>query len=195
MSTSSQSATELREEQALVLLSGGIDSTACAHFMQQRTTTVRALFINYGQVSGPREERAAQDVAAYYDIPLQIVRCIGVERKSAGLIRGRNGFFVFLALMEARMDAGIIVSGIHDGTRYWDCGREFVESIQHVIDGYTGGKIRVSLPFLSWSKRDIWDFCQASKVPVNLTYSCEQGGDQPCEECDSCRDLKMLYAC
>jgi 7-cyano-7-deazaguanine synthase len=181
--------------EALVLLSGGIDSTACVAFLKDRTDSARAIFLDYGQLSRKQEERAACAVASHFGIALTIIRCAGAKPKNAGLISGRNAFLVFLALMETQMRAGIIALGVHSGTRYWDCGPQFVAAVQQLLDGYTDGKIRLSLPFLDWTKREVWDFCKASNVPLELTYSCERGCQQPCGLCDSCRDLDMLYAC
>ena len=182
-------------KEALVLLSGGIDSTACAAFLKGRTDSLQAIFLDYGQLSQKQEERAACAIAAHFRIPLTVMRCQGAKTKNEGLILGRNACLVFLTLMETEMRSGIIALGVHAGTRYWDCGPQFVHAMQQVIDGYTDGKIRLSLPFLNWSKRDVWDFCKANHVPLELTYSCERGCQQPCGLCDSCRDLDMLYAC
>lgn len=181
--------------EALVLLSGGIDSAACAAFLKDRTDNLRAIFFDYGQLGRKQEEHAACAIAAHLRVPLTIVRCAGGKAKNAGLIPGRNACLIFLALMETQMQSGIIALGVHSGTRYWDCGPQFMASVQQVIDGYTDGRIRVSSPFLSWTKRDVWEFCKGSNVPLELTYSCERGCRQPCGFCDSCRDLEMLYAC
>ena len=45
---------------AWVLLSGGIDSAACAYYFQQRGDNVEAVFIDYGQAAAHAEFRYAQ---------------------------------------------------------------------------------------------------------------------------------------
>ena len=178
-----------------MLLSGGIDSAACAAFLKDRTHKQRAIFFDYGQLSQKQEEQAACALAAHFQIPLTIVKCAGAKTKNAGLILGRNACLIFLALMETQMQSGLIALGVHSGTRYWDCGPQFIAAVQQVIDGYTDGRIRLSSPFLDWTKHEVWEFCKSNNVPLELTYSCERGCPQPCGLCDSCRDLEMLYAC
>ncbi len=178
----------------LVLLSGGLDSAACVAFFRRQGLLVKALFVDYGQVSRTRESASACAIAGHFQIPLFEVRCAGVRPKGAGCLAGRNAFFICLALMETKMQSGILSLGLHAGTDYWDCSAPFADTAQALLDGYTHGKIRLSLPFLEWTKRDIWDFCLTSDVPVDLTYSCELGHEQPCGCCLSCRDREALRA-
>jgi predicted subunit of tRNA(5-methylaminomethyl-2-thiouridylate) methyltransferase len=49
--------------EAWVLLSGGIDSTACAAFYLSQDFQVHAVFVDYGQVAARREADAAKAVA------------------------------------------------------------------------------------------------------------------------------------
>lgn len=180
------------QSSATLLLSGGIDSTACAAFLLAQNFRLEAVFVDYGQAAGVREELAAAAVAAHFGIPLRHVRCSGVHSKTAGLIRGRNAFLAFAAMMET--NTSLIAMGLHAGTPYWDCSPAFVEHVQSMFDAYCDGRVRLFVPFLSWSKREIWDFCLTRGVPLSLTYSCELGLDQPCPRCSSCRDLEALRA-
>lgn len=179
---------------ALVLLSGGLDSTACVHFYVSHGFEVHALFLDYGQSAATQEARAAANIAKHYDVPLALLACTGPRPKTAGLILGRNAFLVFAALMEFSSSSGLIALGIHSGTAYFDCSEPFLELVQGIVNAYADGRIRVSAPFLSWHKSHIWDYCLASDVPISLTYSCELGQQQPCGECMSCEDLRVLYA-
>jgi 7-cyano-7-deazaguanine synthase len=183
-----------QESEVLVLLSGGIDSAACVAFFQNRGNQVTGMFVDYGQISATRERKAAGDISRYFGIKLNEVRCTGVSRKADGCIRARNALLACIGLMEAGFRSGAISLGIHSGTDYWDCTKEFVALLQRLFDGYADGCVRLLLPFVSWNKRQIWDYCQAGKVPIELTYSCERGLDQPCHLCSSCRDLEVLRA-
>lgn len=118
----------------------------------------------------------------------------GYENLAGGYVLGRNAFLLHVALMAFSHPAGIIALGIHSGTRYVDCTAGFLRHMQASFDLYADGRIRVDAPFLNWSKREIWEFCRKIGAPLELTYSCENGADQPCGKCASCQDLEALYA-
>lgn len=179
------------ETECIVLLSGGLDSAACTHFLLQEFS-VRAVHLAYGQPAEIQEREAAVAIAKHYGIPLSLIRLGGCRPKARGEVLGRNAFLLFAALSEISSTQGAIAIGIHSGSPYYDCSQRFVESIQSLVDGYCDGRIRVLAPFANWTKGNIWDYCLMNDVPINLTYSCEEGLGQPCGECLSCRDLEAL---
>lgn len=175
---------------AIVLLSGGIDSAACVVHAQATGSTVEALFIDYRQPARYSERQSASQIARHFGIPLRIAEATAASSAS-GEILGRNGFLVFCALMSKPDIEGLLMLGIHSGTLYYDCSAAFVKDIQRVLDGYSGGKIQLSAPFLSWSKQEIFDFCKEKDVPVHLTWSCESSSYTTCGHCMSCKDRAM----
>jgi len=177
-----------------ILMSGGIDSTACLAFYAENVSDVHGIYVDYGQPSGHREEAAAEAIADFYRIPLHVVRCAGLRDDIPGLTRGRNLLLLTAAFMAFPDTSGIIALGIHAGTAYADCGADFVVRSQGLFDLYTQGTILIGAPFLDWTKADIWAFCKLKDVPVHLTYSCELGLPQPCGRCRSCKDLEILRA-
>ena len=178
-----------------VLLSGGLDSTACIAFYLDQGFLVHSYFVDYGQVSAFREGKAAVDVAKHYGIHLEKLKWSGLSDKVSGFIQGRNAFLLIAALMELSEEVNILAIGIHSGTNYVDCTSSFIHRLQDIFDIYTQGKVHIGAPFLKWTKRDVWDFCFSKGVPVKITYSCEFGMEQPCGQCLSCRDLEELHAC
>jgi 7-cyano-7-deazaguanine synthase len=177
-----------------VLLSGGIDSAACVAFYVAQKFNVSALFIDHGQKSARKENAAALAVSSHYSIPLAKVKISGLTSQSTGYIIGRNAVLLNVALMALRPSSAIIAMGIHAGTAYPDCSEEFINHMQTLADLYADGRVVIGVPFLKWSKRDIWDYCRIKEVPVDLTYSCELGRRQPCRDCLSCHNLEELYA-
>jgi len=179
-------------KQAYVLLSGGIDSAACVQFFGSQEYASRAIFVDYGQPSGVREATASRLIADHFRIPIVSLQMSGANRKNPGLIYGRNAFLLFAALLEIGYESGVLALGIHAGTPYYDCTPGFLHDMQRLFDLYTDGRLQILAPFLEWSKRQVWQYAQATHVPLHLTYSCECGEDQPCGGCSSCEDLRRL---
>ena len=139
--------------------------------------------ISFGQPGSKQERAAAQRVARHFDVPLTILHWSGSADFMAGEIVGRNAFFLLGALIEIGGNAGILAIGVHAGTPYFDCSQAFLSSLQIVVDGYCDGRVRLAAPFIEWSKQQVFAFCESEGVPMELTYSCEKGTDQPCGEC------------
>lgn len=181
------------EAEVLVLLSGGIDSAACLDFYLGLGRKPCALFVGYGQPAESHEEWAARAMADHYKIPISCPRWTGVKTKGSGLISGRNAFLVAAALMERPSSVSMIASGIHAGTDYADCSAGFVDGMQAILDIYSEG-VQLAVPFLDWSKAEVFEYCLRREVPLELTYSCEAGSSPPCGRCLSCMDREALDA-
>jgi len=171
-----------------------MDSTGCVEFYKKRADCVTAIHFDYGQPSAKRERRASLEVAQHYDVPLMFLELTGAQPKRSGEVLGRNAFLLMACMMVVKESHGIIAVGLHAGTPYFDCSEAFLSLMQQVADGYSGGRLRIGAPFVRWTKRDIWEYCKVNNVPVDLTYSCELGADQPCGKCLSCRDVEALSA-
>jgi 7-cyano-7-deazaguanine synthase len=184
----------MRKQNVLVLLSGGVDSSACVSFYLEQNFKVAGLFVDYGQLAAKKESSAAKKIASYYKIPFEKVVIKNPAKFSSGNILGRNLFLLSTALLNFKPKNGIICIGIHDGTAYPDCTKKFINDLQGVFDIYKNGAIQIGIPFVSFNKAEVWSFCQVNNVPVQLTYSCERGKNQPCGKCLSCKDLEILYA-
>jgi 7-cyano-7-deazaguanine synthase len=154
----------------LVLLSGGIDSTACVEYYISRGYSVSALHINYGQPNCIQEQTAAASIADHYRIPLQQISIKDVSF-AEGYIAARNAVLLCLALMLSRGKWNLIALGIHADTPYSDCSPEFVRLMQDVFNIYEHGRTRVTAPFLTWTKSEIFDYARTQGVPLHLTYS------------------------
>lgn len=182
-----------KNHNTLVLLSGGIDSCACIDFYLQKDNHVDALFIDYGQPSAKRELDAALRVCKHYQIDMSEIALSKKAASTRGFWLGRNAFFLTTGMMYFPHSHGVVALGIHSGTQYPDCSIEFTSIMQMTFDLYSDGRIQVGAPFLNFTKREIWEYCTNKNVPVNLTYSCELGREQPCGQCLSCKDLEVLY--
>jgi 7-cyano-7-deazaguanine synthase len=179
----------------VILLSGGIDSTACIRYYLKLNFKVSGLYIDYGQRSRNLERKSAIQVAEHYNITLDKVSFSSKNDCAPGEIRGRNAFFIMAALMVYPTFKGILSMGIHAGSPYYDCSQQFVRDITRLLDAYTNGEVRFDAPFINWNKRAIYDYCIKEAVPIQLTYSCQEGILPPCGRCESCKDREALNAC
>ena len=177
---------------ALVLMSGGIDSTACAHFFQERGDTVTGVFIDYGQVALSAERRAVKLVARHLGIPLSTLEFKSSLDLQDGEVVGRNAFLVFAALMGLQPKAGVISLGIHAGTYYYDCGPDFIDRANEIVQSYSQGRLHLYCPFADEPKASVYRYARFARIPLSLTYSCEQGTVPVCESCLSCKDRNAL---
>lgn len=183
-----------KKKYVLVLHSGGIDSTATIHFYKDLGFLVESIFVNFEQKSVKYEKRAVEKICDHYRINFQVIKIAGKKKFKAGNIRGRNLALLSAALMHSNFKSGVIAIGIHAGTDYVDCGEEFLRNVNKIFTQYTGGQVIAGAPFIKMSKIEIFQYCQLKRIPLNLTYSCENGVYPRCGKCKSCKELKKLYA-
>jgi 7-cyano-7-deazaguanine synthase len=177
-----------------VLLSGGIDSTACIHFYVHQKFRIQPIFVNYSQPARRAEATSARAVCAFYKLRLRTIRIQGPRIPSSGEILARNLALISTALMEVGLEANLIAIGIHGGTRYFDCSHTFTKLCERMLEGYTDGRVRLGTPFLEMNKGQVWTYCKQNRVPVLLTWSCEASSTTPCRRCLSCKDKEALLA-
>lgn len=204
-------------EKAVVLLSGGLDSTVCMAVARDRGYEPYPISFNYHQ-RHRRELESARQVAAHYHVPRHLVietnmDAIGGSALTDGQIDvpqgdvaredipityvpARNLIFLSYALGYAEVvGAKKIFIGINalDYSGYPDCRPEFIAMFQQVADCATRAvvqerrRIEVVTPLLNLSKREIVLLGARLKAPLELTTSCYRGGAVACGECDSCR--------
>lgn len=184
-----------RPPDSLVLLSGGLDSTACLQFYVDLGVRPSCLFIDYGQPARAQERQAAERICEHYAITLRTLSVPVVANKSSlGFLRGRNLMLASIALCWSPASVRLIAMGIHTVDEYPDCGPSFVTALQRVFDTSVRHQVRFAAPFVDWSKNEVWAFAQQHGVPVPLTRSCEAATVVPCGQCNSCLDRERLDA-
>lgn len=201
---------------AVALLSGGLDSaTATAQAIADGYEVI-ALSCQYGQ-RHDRELLAARQVAAALQIQQHFTidvnlsqwggsaltdRAVAVptdgvkpDEIPATYVPGRNTVFLAIALSLAEAtSAEAIYLGINavDYSGYPDCRPDYLAAFQHLATlsskaGVEGKAPRLVAPLISESKTAIVRRALALGVPIAQTWSCYQGGEEPCGVCDSCR--------
>ena len=200
--------------QAIVLVSGGMDSCVTAASARAENVDVAFLHVSYGQRTEARERRAFNDIADHYgarkrlDISIEHLAKIGgssltdenIVVTDANLMSKdippsyvpfRNANMLSIAVSWAEVigaNAIYIGAVAEDSSGYPDCRPEFYEAFQRVID--TGTKpdthIEIRTPIIQLSKADIVKMGIELDAPLHLSWSCYRSEDLACGTCDSC---------
>jgi 7-cyano-7-deazaguanine synthase len=109
-------------------------------------------------------------------------------------VPSRNIVFLAIAasIAESRgAEAVFIAANSVDFSGYPDCTPQFIKAFQKALDvgtksGMEGHGVRVEAPLLNMSKSEIVREAVRLKVPLELTWSCYEGGMKACGRCDSC---------
>ncbi len=200
---------------AVVLLSGGLDSSTVLAMALDMGYEVHALSFDYGQRHA-RELESARKIAEYYNVPHKILkidlRQIGgsaltddIEVPSRSVediekeipityVPARNTILLSYALAYAEViEADAIFYGANaiDYSGYPDCRPEYVEAFEKCANlgtkrGVTGNPIKIIAPIIHMTKAEIIKKGMELGVPYELTWSCYRGGEKACGRCDSC---------
>ena len=206
----------MSQKKAVVLLSGGLDSATVAAQAQVDGYDVVALSLFYGQRHERELEAAKAIVQAlkiqeHHLLNVNLAQwggssltdtslAVPIEETASDVIPstyvpGRNTVFIAIALSLAEAkQAEAIYLGINavDYSGYPDCRPEYLAAFQALAQlsskaGLEGHAPRLVAPLVMDSKVDIVHRAVRLGVPIELTWSCYQGGEVPCGVCDSCR--------
>jgi 7-cyano-7-deazaguanine synthase len=169
----------------VVLLSGGIDSAVVLGLLRGEDWPADALFVNFDQRALAPERVASRQIAAWYGVGWEEVHVGPLRTTPFSEVPGRND--LFLATASAARPTSHVAIGVHAGTGYVDCSAPHLDAWQALFDLEFGGSRRVLAPLLRFSKGAIMSTASTMSVPVELTWSCEDGSG-PCGACASCRD-------
>ena len=199
---------------AVVVLSGGMDSTLSTFIAKQKNYEIIALHFNYHQRTQNKELKAFRKICDYlkidnrYAIDLDFFSHIGasalidknIKVPTDGLKPGvpityvpfRNGIFLSIASAIAEKEnAKAIFIGVveEDSSGYPDCTDSFISKMQSAINEGTKKQTDIELftPLIHLKKEDIVKEALKLNVPLELTWSCYQNEDKACGVCDSCR--------
>jgi 7-cyano-7-deazaguanine synthase len=204
------------QAEAVVCLSGGMDSTVCATLAVRDVgaEAVAALHISYGQRTEAREQAGFQRICDRLGIAQRLVvrtpffRAIGgsaltnheIAVPDAGPEIGaeipvtyvpfRNAHFLSAAVSWAEVLGAerIYIGAVQqDSSGYPDCRPEFYRAFNEVIrTGTKEGRIRIETPLIALRKSEIVTRGLELGAPFDLTWSCYSRDDQACGVCDSC---------
>lgn len=203
-------------KKAIVLLSGGLDSTTCLAIAKNLGYECYTLSFDYGQ-KHRSELNAAKNIskllgAKRHEIVSLSIGSLGgssltdqsipvpVHSSSNGIpstyVPARNTVFLSIALGWAEiLNAQAIFIGVTavDYSGYPDCRPEYIAAFQGLANlatkmGISGKKITIETPLINFSKSEI--ICCGNKLDIDysMTVSCYSASDDgsACGKCDSC---------
>lgn len=111
----------------------------------------------------------------------------------------RNGIFLAAAAgIALSLGSEAVIYGAHAddaaGTAYPDCSPAFFEAMAAAVWEGSGRQIRLEAPFLAMNKAAVVEIGLRLRVPYELTWSCYEGGAEPCGQCGTCRDRAAAFA-
>ena len=206
----------MKKPAAIVLLSGGLDSTTVLALARSQGYECRTLAVAYGQrhsvelVAAERLSRSlgalehrvmTVDLAGIGGSALTDTRIAVPETLGEGIpvtyVPARNTLMLSLALGWAEVtgsrDIFIGVNAV-DYSGYPDCRPEFIQAFERLANlatkaGVEGAGFRIHTPLIDWSKARIIAEGLRLGVDYAQTVSCYQANAalEACGRCDSCR--------
>ena len=209
--------TGLLGDSALVVFSGGQDSTTCLYWAKKHFGTVRALSFAYGQ-KHVKEVQLAKQLAAEAGVEWECMDMSFISQLSQGccsltdttmtieeqkadgaqwpstFVPGRNLFFLSVAAVYAR-NHGImdLVTGVGqaDFSGYPDCRDNFVKSLNVTLNLAMEEQFRIHTPLMWLVKAQTWalaDRLGVLDIIRHKTLTCYNGiPGDGCGHCPACR--------
>lgn len=201
-------------KKAIVLLSGGIDSSTTLYYAISRGYKCYCLIFDYNQ-RHRKEILAAKKIAQSVLCPFQVLK-FSLPWKGSSLldskmkipyrdikeiqtqttipstyVPARNTIFLSFALSWAEtisIETIFIGANAVDFSGYPDCREEYFNHFEKLIKVAIkpGKRIKILAPLLHKSKAEIILLAKRLKVPLEMTWSCYEGKKRPCGKCDSC---------
>jgi 7-cyano-7-deazaguanine synthase len=188
------------KNKALVVLSGGQDSTTCLFWALKKYEQVEAITFDYGQRHRV-ELDLARDVCVAADIPQHLLKLdLFAQLASNALtgnetvaeqvpdgalpntfVPGRNILFLSIAAAKAwELGFDVLVTGVGeaDYSGYPDCREDFMQSLEKTLQLGMDIDVTIDRPLMFMDKKAIWqlaDNLQVLDTIVNHTHTCYNG--------------------
>jgi 7-cyano-7-deazaguanine synthase len=203
-------------QEAVVLLSGGLDSMVAAALAREQGFAIDALTIDYNQ-RHRREIEAARGIARHLGVRRHVVLPLDLRQFGGSALTddlavpkggigadipityvpARNLIFLSLTLGWAEpLGVHDIYIGVNalDYSGYPDCRSEFIASFAETArlatkDGVEGKPFRIHTPLQHWGKARIVEEAARLGLDPSMSWSCYDPTAEglACGLCDSCR--------
>jgi len=205
----------MSNESAVVLFSGGQDSTTCLFWAKRHFKKVYALSFLYGQ-KHQKEVDIARNIAEKADVEFHLMDASFISKLGSNsltdssiemdqekpadsfpntVVPGRNLFFLSIAAVFAR-EKGVrhLVTGVSqtDFSGYPDCRDSFVKSLNVTINLAMDEQFVIHTPLMWIDKTETWalaDELGVFDLVRNETLTCYNG--IPADGCGHCPACKL----
>ncbi|MFD2117327.1 7-cyano-7-deazaguanine synthase QueC [Paenibacillus yanchengensis] len=203
---------KLNEQKALVVFSGGQDSTTCLFWAIRQFKEVEAVTFNYGQRHAAELEVAAAIAAEcnvkHHVLDLALLNQLAPsaltrsdvaitehsDQPPSTFVEGRNMlFFSFAAVLAKQIGARHIVTGVSetDFSGYPDCRDVFIKSLNVTLNLAMDTTFVIDTPLMWLNKADVWrlaDELEVFEYVRDQTLTCYNGVmASGCGECPACK--------
>ena len=189
-------------KRAVILLSGGLDSTTCLAIAREQGFDLFALTVNYGQrhifeLQSAKNVALSLDVGKHSVLDIDLAQFGGsaltddievpkdrVESEMSDIpatyVPARNTVLLSVALARAEtLDSFDIFIGVNalDYSGYPDCRPEYIESFERTANlatkaGVSGKNFHIHTPLINMTKAEIIKSGTKLGVDYGLTFSC-----------------------
>lgn len=201
----------------VVVLSGGMDSAVLLAKLLDEGHEVKCITFDYGSKHGPKEQQAAKELCAHYNVQhfiyrLNVSGLLESNLLSSGgeipdghyaapnmkqtVVPFRNAIMLSLAVGYAESHGCQAVAiGAHSGDHYIypDCRPGFLTSMREAALNGTDNEIDLIFPFSRMTKGHIAALGAELRVPFEKTWTCYKGQEVHCGTCGSCSERKEAF--
>ena len=204
---------------ALVLFSGGLDSTVLASLMKRDAGESHLLSIDYGQRHAKELNHSLQ-VAKHLDLPHKILKLpqlgeilggssltdkslvlpqghYAEESMKSTVVPNRNMILLALAgghALSLGFDTIAYAAHAGDHTIYPDCRPKFADAMNTALGLADWSSLSLHRPFVDKTKSDLVSLGAQLDAPLHLTWSCYAGKEIHCGKCGTCVERKEAFA-
>lgn len=199
-------------KKAVLMLSGGPDSTALAYWVKSQGYELHTLTFNFGEKEGEAERRSAEYFArqistshrfisfedTFKDFymngdPIHILR-MGEDTMTPIKAFGAGIALSLAASYASEIGAEDLFYAVHkDDTIYRENNKEFFDIMSKAISIETGKHFTIHTPFLDKTKAEVLKVGIQLGVSVDETWSCASNSSVHCGKCAPCLARKNAF--